>query len=207
MRLGIVGTSFSSGDEVFGARMDMIRFMNNFGTPEIIYPQTTVDEVLEMDGVFLPGGADVDSTRYGEAPSYQSYRSDQFFEWFDKDILPNLFGKVPLIGICRGLQTINVALGGSLHQHLKNHPYSWRDDDLVHNIDLGSKAKLKVNSYHHQGVKKLATGLVPIGFGPQNLIEAFISTELRVFAVQWHPERMVYDWFSEQHITSLLKGE
>lgn len=117
---------------------------------------------------------------------------------------------VPLLGICRGLQEINVALGGSLHQQvhkvsgLDDHrePAEWNLDEQYgprHEIRLGADSALRrwagadriqVNSLHGQGISRLAQGLRAVAHGPDGLIEAFEMEDATAFAlaVQWHPE-------------------
>jgi putative glutamine amidotransferase len=165
-----------------------------------------------LDGVLIPGGVDVDPATYGEAPLPTCGRLDpdrdrvelSFARWARED------GK-PLFGLCRGLQILNVALGGTLYQDIAaqrsdaiKHDYfptaGYSRDHLAHSVTVtsGSRldamvgtAPLRVNSMHHQAVKDLAPGLAPTAVAPDGLIEALESTDQPfVLGVQWHPESL-----------------
>lgn len=168
-------------------------------------------------GLVLGGGPDVDPSYYGEPPRPNGRLAIEP----DRDVLDcEAFtgareGRVPVWGVCRGMQVINVMLGGSLWQDLPTqlpgsllHDLDHPSDALIHAIEvtdrstptgaiLGAETAL-VNSRHHQAVKRLAAGLVGIGRSPDGLIEAVeLGREgpgddgwwLR--AVQWHPENLV----------------
>lgn len=180
MRIGIPVSNTGGG---IGVREDLYRFVEEFGDPVLISGGEDVDALM------LPGGADIWSYRYNESSSSWAMRPDTFLEKFDREYLPGYIGKVPIMGICRGLQTLNVHFGGSLHQHLKKHPYSQDDNDLVHEI-FHHDGKFEVNSFHHQGIKVLAPNLINIGVSATDRVEAIQDEKLRIAAVQWHPERM-----------------
>ena len=114
---------------------------------------------------------------------------------------------LPFLGICRGLQVINVALGGALYTHIADqHPQAiehtyypdWPRDHLAHKVQIDPNSKLAdilgattqdVNSLHHQGIRDLAPNLKATGWAPDNLIEAIeLSDHPFGLAVQWHPE-------------------
>lgn len=162
------------------------------------------------DGIMIPGGVDMDPERFGEEPHAKLGRIDpardrvelQLTEWAVED-------KRPLLGLCRGLQVINVALGGTLYQDLDDQypnaikhdyfpTYGFERDHLAHDVALtrGSrlrhlyeKDRIPVNSMHHQGIKTLAPSLVASAVAPDGLIEAAESTNDHfLVGVQWHPE-------------------
>ena len=170
-----------------------------------------------FDGLLLAGGADVDPALYGEAPSTPTLELRP-----ERDALDfSLFAaaeklRAPVFGICRGLQALNVALGGTLWQdltsqrargvpHVTNSNPDSDGDQGTHVVRVrpgasGSSfasavAALEgesVNSRHHQGVKDLAPGLVPLAASPDDLVEAFERPEGSFLAaVQWHPENLV----------------
>jgi putative glutamine amidotransferase len=165
-----------------------------------------------LDGVLLPGGVDLDPGTYGQAPLPTCGRLDPardrvelaFARWAIAE------GK-PLFGLCRGLQIVNVALGGTLYQDIaaqrsdaiKHDCFptaGYSRDHLAHPVTVtsGSRldalvgtAPLRVNSMHHQAVKDLAPGLVSTAVAPDGLIEAVeFPNSPFVLGVQWHPESL-----------------
>jgi putative glutamine amidotransferase len=165
-----------------------------------------------MDAVLLPGGVDLDPATYGESPLPTCGRLDpardrveiRFARWAIAE------GK-PLFGLCRGLQIVNVALGGTLYQDIAaqrsdaiKHDYfptaGFSRDHLAHRVNIapGSRldalvgaAPLEVNSMHHQAVKDLAPGLVSTAVAPDGLVEALESAGNQfIVGVQWHPESL-----------------
>lgn len=167
----------------------------------------------ELDGVFLPGGADIDPATYGRDPHPLCDRTDR-----ERDRVELLLaawaiadGK-PVLGVCRGLQLINVAAGGTLYQDLAEQyegaikhdyfPFSGGHsrDHLAHAVRLepGSRlarilsvGEMQVNSMHHQGIRALGSGLVATAHAPDGLIEGIEGTDDRfLLAVQWHPEAL-----------------
>jgi len=185
------------------------------GAAPVLIPLVDETETLRaiyerIDGVLIPGGVDVDPAMFGEAPHERLGRIDpardrveiQLVKWAVDD------GK-PVLGLCRGLQVINVALGGTLYQDLDaeypnaiKHDYyptfGFARDHLAHNVTLALGSRLRyaleseripVNSMHHQGIKALATGLAPAATAPDGLIEAAESPDAPfLVGVQWHPE-------------------
>lgn len=172
-----------------------------------------------FDGLLLAGGADIDPARYGETTSAPRVTIDP-----DRDDLDlHLFARaeslrLPVLAICRGLQVVNVALGGTLWQDLPTERERGtrheREGDRaapVHVVrcraavgsaspvarDFAAAGELPVNSRHHQAVKDLAAGLVPLAASPDDLIEAFERPDPFLLAVQWHPEDLVAQPFQK----------
>lgn len=179
-----IGIPLSNIGGVIGFKEDIFRFAEEFGTPVGMWSGNE-----SVDALLLPGGADVSSFRYNERPSSWASRPDNFLEDFDLNFLPGFIGKVPILGICRGLQTLNVHFGGTLNQHIKKHQYSVEDNELVHIVRI-YKGEFKVNSYHHQGIKLMAPNFVCTALDDCDRVEAIQDDKNRIFAVQWHPERM-----------------
>jgi len=158
----------------------------------------------EVDGLLLPGGWDVDPSFYGERRDEKLGDTDP--ELDETELA--LFGQarereIPVLGICRGQQVINVAMGGSLVQHLEGHEVrSLGRRHLAHTIDvdptseLGRAAgehKVRVNSLHHQAIKRLATGLQQTASGEDGTVEGVESNDGLIVAVQCHPEELTTD--------------
>ncbi|MBC7225379.1 MAG: gamma-glutamyl-gamma-aminobutyrate hydrolase family protein [Anaerolineae bacterium] len=166
-----------------------------------------------VDGFLLAGGGDVDPAHYGQA-SHPALRGVEAA----RDDLELLFARltleraIPILGICRGIQVLNVATGGTLYQDLPSErpespvqhgcfSPSFPPDHLAHEVDLvpGSRLlgimgqeSLRVNSRHHQGIRTLGRGWVATAHAPDGLVEA-IETPDHPFAlgVQWHPENLL----------------
>ena len=186
------------------------------GVPVVLPPVVGVrgaEALLEgMDGLLLSGGSDLDPGYYGEKPVPELGVTIPERDVFEMALLEHaLRRKIPILGICRGMQVLNVALGGTLYQDLpsqmdhkvllghRQETPKWQPTHEVE-VDGGSKVaeilgakELKVNSYHHQAIKELASELVAVAHAPDGVIEAVESGDLSkrwVIGVQWHAEAM-----------------
>lgn len=161
-----------------------------------------------LDGVLFTGGGDVQPEQYGGAPHALVAGVDPDRDQFEIDLLRGSLAKeLPFLGICRGLQLINVALGGTLYEdildqhpgalvHQQNdlHPRSYR----AHSVEIQPQSHLAqvlgrttnaVNSLHHQGIRRLSDQLSASAFAPDGIIEGVEIFGHRFgLAVQWHPE-------------------
>lgn len=175
--------------------------------------QQTLRAIFDrLDGVLLAGGGDVDPAFYDETPSDLVYGVDRERDEMEMALVRWAVAEgKPLFAICRGIQVMNVALGGSLYQDvLTGMPGALRHacferlgfarDHPAHDVQLSPGSGLigllgsdccTVNSLHHQGLKRIAPGLTPTGRAPDGLVEA-VEVEGHVFAigVQWHPEAL-----------------
>ncbi len=163
-----------------------------------------VERVLErLDGLILTGGKDVDAALYGERahPENDAPRPDRD-AWEIALVHAAIARDLPVLGICRGLQVLNVALGGTLVQHLPDvigsTRYSYGNATFADNPVLtepGTRiggmlgTSLTVKSYHHQAINHLAPGLTVSARGDDGIIQA-VDIDALTFgvAVQWHPE-------------------
>lgn len=162
----------------------------------ILIPITSViekDFVLETcDGLFVPGGCDIDPSNYNEEIN-GSIDPIDFIDDLDIFYIKEFYkAKKPILGICRGIQIINVCFGGTLYQDIKNHKDIFHDvkvakDSFIY--DLYKKEILSVNSYHHQVIKDLGEGLRAVAYSSEGYVEAIQGKN--IYAVQWHPE--IYD--------------
>lgn len=179
------------------------------GVPVILPPQPatpeTVGRVLDaLDGLVLSGGADVDPELYGAeaAPHTQSPRRDRD-AWEQALTAGAVERDIPLLAICRGLQLLNVTLGGTLHQHVPDitstdhgdAPGDYArtevaivDGTLVRAV-LGD-GRLGVHCHHHQSLDRIAGGLLVAARSDDGIVEAVESVQHPfVLGVQWHPEQ------------------
>jgi putative glutamine amidotransferase len=169
------------------------------------------DRVLEgLDGLIITGGKDVDPARYGQEPhpTTDEPRRDRD-AWEDALLTAAIENHVPFLGICRGLQVLNVTLGGTLHQHLPEVVGSERYNlgggiFAVNEVQvsegselaelLGHDGAVSVKSYHHQAVDDLAPGLTVTARSDDGTVQA-VELQGSQFgvAVQWHPEETPND--------------
>lgn len=152
--------------------------------------------------LLLPGGGDITPAFFGQA-DHGSLHVDTELDILQFDILARFTAqKKPVLGICKGLQLINVHFGGDITQHIdtaENHKWVGRDQfHYVFHCDLGRRdffyqlygTSVKVNSAHHQAIRRVGEGLVPVSRAGDNVIEGLIHRSLPILAVQWHPERL-----------------
>lgn len=181
---------------VVGHRQSYVEAVLQAGGLPVVLPPLTDPRALRglyerLDGVLLAGGDDIDPVRYGEAPHPRlgavSPERDTaellLARWAFAD------GK-PLLGICHGLQVINVARGGTLWQDLpSDHPVALAEGSRLAGL-LGTTA-VGLNSLHHQAVKRLGAGLRAVGYAPDSVVEAIEGEgQTFVMGVQGHPETL-----------------
>lgn len=153
------------------------------------------ERLSDIDGVLMPGGSDVSPKRYGEEPTTDEiYGVDDLQDEVDLDLVNYVFENgVPLLTICRGTQVTNVALGGTLLQHMdqphRHHVAKVRIDANQEELGL-SHPDVQASCYHHQILKDLGRGVVPIAHAAEGHVEAvrYDSAKNWAFGLQWHPE-------------------
>jgi putative glutamine amidotransferase len=165
-----------------------------------------LEEVLApFDGLLLVGGGDFDPSSYGAEDRHPAlYGLDDERDRFELDLVvaADRLG-LPTLAICRGLQAMNVAFGGTLHQHLPDVPRvmthrSDEDQGMTHPVKVAESSKLAAASGvaalegwsgHHQGIDRLGEGLVAVGWTGDGLVEAIEREDGWMLGVQWHPEQ------------------
>ena len=187
------------------------------GVPLLLTPHHSPASLARFaelaDGILLTGGGDIDPARWGEA---RHERTDLISAERDELELERVTrqaieGGTPLLAICRGLQVVNVALNGTLHQHVPDvfgdgiaHSQDGARSYTSHEVtlepgtllaELSRADRLKVNTFHHQVINKLGDGLKAVAWAPDEAIEAVELQDPRGFmlAVQWHPEELAAD--------------
>lgn len=164
-----------------------------------------------LDGLLLTGGGDVDPRRFGEPPHPTLSEVSEARDALELELtIRAVDAGLPLFAICRGVQVLNVALGGTLHQDIPSHvgrtvmhTQQAPCDEATHPVKvqvergrlgpiLGA-SELAVNSFHHQALNRLGRGLQPIAWAPDEVIEAVDLPGARglVIGVQWHPEDLI----------------
>ncbi|MBC7330420.1 gamma-glutamyl-gamma-aminobutyrate hydrolase family protein [bacterium] len=166
----------------------------------VLLPPDSAEELEGIRGLLLAGGGDVDPSFYNEENEGSNSIDRERDEWEIKLVKKFREDGKPILGICRGIQVLNVALGGSLHQDIKGH--SRNNQELSHLIRikegsflyeiLGGYEQIEVNSSHHQAIKDLATTLEATAWSEDGFIEAVEGNgEEFVLGVQFHPERLI----------------
>jgi len=217
----VIGITSGLADEQFGGVNYRRHSVSYFyaqavhaagGVPIVISPIPGAEtEMLDVvDGVILSGGADVDPAHYGEAAVHpQTYGVDPTRDHFELALIKEAFARdLPILGICRGIQTLNVSLGGTLHQHvpdLTETPHRQGEVGIdcyqpAHGVSLKEGTPLArlfgtlavdANTFHHQAIKDVAPALAVAGTADDGTIEAVYAPGRRsVVGLQWHPEMM-----------------
>ncbi|WP_225858976.1 gamma-glutamyl-gamma-aminobutyrate hydrolase family protein [Streptomyces albicerus] len=190
------------------------------GEPVTIHPADPADtdvaaRIARFDGVLLPGGGDLAPRRYGAADTHDSvYDVDDLQDAFDLEVARQALGLgLPLLAICRGLQVVNVALGGTLHQDMGGpagehrhvvHPVAIRPGSLLEQaVGLG---KVEASCYHHQRVDRTGTGLTVTARAADDTVEALELPGAKSWftAVQWHPEDTAHHDETNQNLFDAL---
>jgi len=164
-----------------------------------IGPDTRIiDAVERYEGFIFPGGGDIDPLLYNEKRVADMDLEDQRRVKFDLALFRSVVRQgMPVLGICYGMQLINIAMGGTLYQDIGvqkgeaiNHRKGFHKIQVDDNPYFAA-GQYEVNSSHHQAVKDIARGLDSFAFAPDGVTEAFYSLQHRfILGVQWHPERM-----------------
>ncbi len=199
-------------DSVEAAGAHTVVFPNSFD------PDTAAERMRPFDGLVLTGGSDVDPALYGAEPD-GAVGWNRAGDESDRALLHAALAQgKPVLAICRGLQLANVALGGTLHQHIsdrsehhrsrqtvddespeahlaaadehlaRRHPVALTPGSLI--AKLYDAATIDANSLHHQSADRIGRGLAVTGTTPDGIVEAIEHESGLLLAVQWHPERI-----------------
>lgn len=155
--------------------------------------------VDRLDGVLFSGGADIEASRYGAVNQADDDAPELERDEFELGLFKCASERqLPILGICRGLQLVNVAAGGTLHQHVPEHAgFTSPPATLLHSIELEDGSVLgsiygaehQVNSLHHQTVATVGAGL-RVTASHDGSVEGIEHESLPIVAVQWHPEML-----------------
>ena len=193
------------------------------GVPRTLYPGISEDAYADINGLLLTGGPDIDPSYYGEevheTTEIEPDRDELELLLFKRSIEKDL----PVFGICRGIQVMNVAIGSSLYQDIPSqftdhltHKILEDEDDSWHDIKIQSGSLLneitgetstEVNSRHHQALKVVGDGFRVTAQSKDGIIEAIEDTSKRfMVGVQYHPERMWATADSREHRRKLFEA-
>ena len=212
----VIGITFSEDIENDPSN-NYIRAIKDFGgIPRTLYPGVSGDDYADLNGLLLTGGPDIDPSYYGE----ETHETTDINPDRDRLELPLCKRAVkedlPVFGICRGIQIMNVAIGSSLYQDIPSqfadrltHKIVENEDDSWHNIviqqgsllnEITGNSVVEVNSKHHQALKVIGDGFTVTAQSKDGIIEAIEDRSKRfMLGVQYHPERM----FKESGSTEL----
>ena len=206
----IVGIADMCDTDDVRMQLNYVNAARRWGMMPVVLPYTDDCEecrrqLQQVDVLLLAGGGDIASWRFGEPDSGRCGIPNEARDSYEL-LLMSVALEIhkPVFGICRGLQLINVAMGGTLWQDIPRDPILHSRPDKkwegVHTIDIVPDSWLArqlgathacVNSTHHQAIRRLAPGLHVTALAPDGIIEAVEADDLPIVAVQFHPERLL----------------
>lgn len=207
----IIGISSSLNEHVLSVPSDYIQAITKFGGVPIILPNIegdAIDCIVQLlDGLLLTGGGDIDPTLFNEEPHQNLGSITPERDEFEIAVIEKMLKlNKPILGICRGMQILNIAIGGDMYQDI----YMQSQSNLLQHTQLAPRThashfvkvlkgsmlsdivqleKIKVNSFHHQAVREIPNNFKTCAVASDGIIEAFESTvHSFVMGLQWHPE-------------------
>ncbi|MBS6642456.1 MAG: gamma-glutamyl-gamma-aminobutyrate hydrolase family protein [Clostridiaceae bacterium] len=210
--IGITPSHDTAKDDLT-MRPTYLRAIRDAGAIPLVFPLEVSDEDLDqllslVDGVLFTGGPDVHPSYFGEPTHLNCGDVSPLRDKLEIALLPKVLNaKKPVLGICRGIQLLNIGLGGTIYQDIPSQtapefpiahrqPFYYTNYSHSVSVEKGSllasicgSDTIQVNSMHHQAIKKTAPSLTVTGYAPDGLIEAVEMRDYPYFvAVQWHPE-------------------
>ncbi|HBG92791.1 MAG TPA: gamma-glutamyl-gamma-aminobutyrate hydrolase [Nitrospiraceae bacterium] len=196
----VIGITADIEDNRFKLNRDYAAAVENAGAcPVLLAPlRNAADIALRIDGILVSGGSDLHPSYYAEDVNYEIKIVERDRSDFEFAVIHEIIKlKKPVLGICYGMQLINVAFGGSLYQDIRQqvpsameHREGWHTIKIDDN-KLIDRGEFKVNSSHHQAVKAIGQRLNAIAFSPDGIAEAVCGEDYPfLLGVQWHPERL-----------------
>ena len=210
----IIGISSNLNEHVLTVSTDYIQAITNFGGVPLIIPNIqgdAIDSIVELlDGLLLTGGGDIDPTLFNEEPHQNLGSIIPERDAFEIAIIKKMMAlNKPILGICRGMQILNITIGGDMYQDI----YTQSQNNLLQHTQQASRThathfvqvtegsmlseivqvdKFKVNSFHHQAIRKIPKDYKACAFASDGIIEAFESNiHSFVMGLQWHPESLL----------------
>lgn len=217
MQRPLIITTCGNNAERYFLRKEFVTELERAGGVPLLVASSDAPSIQDicsiMDGLYLTGGDDIHPSFFGEeVASHYVGEHDIPRDQLERELIIYAIDQhIPIFGICRGMQALNVFLGGSLYQDVTHeradalihkspstdraflsHSVSIVENSLISNIVSGTD--FMVNSIHHQGIKKLGKDLIATGMAPDGLIEAIeLGSHPFVIGVQWHPEELKND--------------
>ncbi len=184
--------------------MTYLRTLDAAGAIPVVLPPIGTDHLAplldRLDGICLSGGPDLDPGAYGATDRHLELGpTEPSLDAFELALAHQALARqLPILAICRGAQALNVACGGTLHQHIPGHRQTDPATQATHDVRIAARSRLHrmfrtrtlaVNSFHHQAVDQIGAGLRVIGRAEDGTIEAIEGTGF-VLGVQWHAETL-----------------
>lgn len=220
-----IGITFTS--QGIRSNENYIHAIKKFGgIPHTLYPGVSEDAYVDLDGLLLTGGPDIDPSYYGEE-AHETTDIDPDRDRLELPLCKRAMEEdLPVFGICRGIQIMNVAVGCSLYQDIPSqfadrltHKITINSDDSWHDIviqqgsllnEITGNCVVEVNSRHHQAVKVIGDGFRVTAQSKDGIIEAIEDRSKRfMLGVQYHPERMFKEpgsWELKEHAARLFEA-
>lgn len=215
MKKPIIGVSVNYSEAKSMVAEEYYRCVELAGGVPLLLPMTTcratISRMLDgVDGVLLTGGGDMSPEYYGQKPIAEVGEPCHSRDLYDWLLMQEARSRqLPILGICRGMQTINIAFGGDLYQDIKvcykpdmlEHSQSEERKQATHDVEIAKgsllgeilkKDTLRVNSIHHQSVANVGDGLRASALAPDGVVEAVESLHYDTLGVQWHPEHLAF---------------
>ena len=225
----IIGLTMHNHQEATQINEAYVKAISKAGGVPLCIPTSLLEYVPalvnKLDGLLLIGGHDINPIQYNESPHPKLGETISARDEFEMALFLEAYSRnMPIFGICRGQQLMNVALGGTLIQDIPSerpkahmHSQQGRRSEPIHRVmvthplfkEIFQASEFAVNSFHHQAVNELGDGLVVAAVAEDGVIEGLIHNEAAYcLSVQWHPEEMsiVDDEYANRLFTSFIEA-